>query len=82
MKHKLKLLALGCLVSACGNPKLKITEVCLVNAPNGEFDCYNQQGALTHKQLDQVDKYTAFSVDNAQKLQAYVVKCEKAGVQP
>lgn len=82
---KKTLLAVGLVSSSillpgCGTPKLGVTEVCFVSPE--VMHCFYPDGTSKDKTFSEADKYTAFSVENAQKIQNYVDRCLKAGIRP
>lgn len=84
MKLKSALLAVGLSFSAlgCGHgQKLNITELCILN-PDGTADCFYLDNTSKKKSGAELDQYTAFNPENAQKINSYITKCLKAGVRP
>jgi len=59
-----------------------VTEVCFLNT-DGTADCF-YPGVQDPKKKTAVElmNYTAFSVENAQRVNGFINKCLKAGVRP
>lgn len=78
MTLKKTLLAVGCLASTgCGSSKFIPDKVCFteVNGSSAVMNCYDRSLNLTTVPIQ--DKYTCFSPDDAEKLQAFVSKCSR-----
>lgn len=77
------ILGLSFSLLSCGTTKkLGITETCIVDASTGSATCFYKDNSQKEKTIEQMDKYTCHSPDNAQKILNYVHKALKAGVRP
>jgi hypothetical protein len=73
------------ILSGCGRSSLKLDHVCFLSTRNdGESiaRCIYRNGAERDLPASALDGYTAFSPEDAQILQAFVLRCERAGVKP
>lgn len=82
MLPSLGLLSLGLSFSGCAAPKLGVTEICFINGIEHIAECHYMDGSKHTKMIPELDKYTAFSIENSDKILKYTQKCLKAGVKP